>query len=493
MDSIQEIIQLMNNEDKLAFIHELKSRNKRKDVKNMGLFKILETDDLNKLTKFKKTLKSQDAYHALRKRLHDALIEFLSNRIFENNTGELNKSLRYLVLSRFFLEHQLPKKAIQFLMKAEEQAISHEQFNLLNEIYQTQLDNIHFLPENAVDNLIEKVKINLRNLENETKLNMVYGLLRNQLKHIHSARKIVNFEELIQNLLQEFQLDLREVLTYKSLHQILFIANEFANIQQDFTRVEPFVKKAIRMIENRQETNPFHQKDRIQILYFLANFYFRTNQFQESTFYLNQMKEEMLQTSKLPTKIEANWTLLTALNLHFTGKPNEALSELETILKNARKLSTEEIYDLHLTRILILAQTESPLVRKELTKMNHSDAYFEKKMGMLWTIRKNLMEIILYFEEDELALSRILSFKRRYKKYLLDVKEARVLDFLSFLEELLRKPEKRQNLAFKERVQNFLNKEKPIDPFIQCFYAWLHAKLEKKNAYEELLKKLSKK
>lgn len=493
MDSIFELIQLMNNAEKIAFLNELKVRNKRNDAKNISLFKILETDDINKLNSFKKSIKSQDAYHALRKRLHDSLIQFLSNRIFENNTAELNESLRYLVLSRFFLEHQLPKKANQFLKKVEDLAISYEQYNLLNEIYQTQLENIHLYPENSVENLIEKAKINLKNLENESKLNMVYGQLRIHLKEIHSHQKIVNFEELIQNLLQEFELDLRDALTYKSLHQILFIANEFANIQQDFTRVEAFVKKAIRLIEKRKEINPFHQKEHVQIHYFLANFYFRTNQYQQSISYLNKMKEEMLKIPKLPSKFEANWTLLTALNLHFTGKPNEALSELETIFNNSRKLSTEEIYDLHLTRILILAQTESPLVRKELAKFNHSDAYFEKKMGMLWTIRKNLMEIIVYFEEDELALSRILSFKRRYKNYLLDVKEARVLDFIGFLEEMLKKPEKIENLDFISRVQDFLNKEKPIDPFIQSFYAWIHAKLKKKNAYEELLKKLSEK
>src|SRR5690606_20859413 len=245
----------------------------------------------------------------------------------------------------------------QFLKKAEGQDYSHEQFNILNEIYQTQMENIHRFPENSVENLVEKVKINLKNLENETKLNMAYGFLRIQLQEIHSARKIQNFEALIQETLHQFQLDLREALTYKSLHQILFIANEFANIQQDFTRVEPFVKKAIRLIENRKEENSFHLKDRIQILYFLANFYFRTNQFDESISYLNQMKKEMLKIPKLPSKFEANWYLLTALNLHFTGKPNEALGILEEILKNERKLSTEETYDLRLTKILILAQT----------------------------------------------------------------------------------------------------------------------------------------
>lgn len=492
MDSIGEIIQLMNKVDKSVFLVELKSKNKRKDVRNIALFKILETDDINKLNLFKKTLKSADAYHALRKRLNDSLTEFLSNRIFEKNTGELNESLRYLVLSRFFLNHQMPKKAIQFLKKAESQAISHEQFNLLNEIYQTQLENIHFYPENSVKELLEKVQRNLKNLENETKLNMAYGLLRVQLEKIHSAQSIVNFEKLIVQTLDQFQLNLKEVLTYKSLNQILFMANEFANIQQDFTKVEPFVKKAYRFIETQTDETHFHLKDHVQILYFLANFYLRTNQFDVSQQYLSRMKDLMvLKTDKVPSKLESNWYLLTALNLLFTGNSTEALTKIEEILKNERKLSVEEIYDLRLTKILILAQTESPLVRKELAKINHSDAYFEKKMGMLWTIRKNLMEIMLYFEENELALSRLMSFKRRYKNYLLNVKEERVMDFISFIEEMLKKPEILQNLAFKNRVEIFLNKEEPVDPFILCFYAWLKAKLENKQSYNVLLLNLN--
>src|SRR5690606_16856813 len=104
---------------------------------------------------------------------------------------------------------------------------------------------------------------------------------------------------------------------------------------------------------------------------------------------------------------------------------------------------------------------------------------------------KNLMEIMLYFEENELALSRLMSFKRRYKNYLLNVKEERVMDFISFIEEMLKKPEILQNLAFKNRVEIFLNKEEPVDPFILCFYAWLKAKLENKQSYNVLLLNLN--
>jgi hypothetical protein len=59
---------------------------------------------------------------------------------------------------------------------------------------------------------------------------------------------------------------------------------------------------------------------------------------------------------------------------------------------------------------------------RQLTLLTRSDAWYEKKMGMLWTIRKNLMEILVQaqFSNIELAMSRLTSFRRRYKKYLIE-------------------------------------------------------------------------
>ncbi|ULT26394.1 hypothetical protein KUH03_05670 [Sphingobacterium sp. E70] len=66
---------------------------------------------------------------------------------------------------------------------------------------------------------------------------------------------------------------------------------------------------------------------------------------------------------------------------------------------------------------MFLTQFQDKLALAELRKLIRTDAWYEKKMGMLWTIRKGLLEILIHiqFADIDLAISRVKSFKRRYK------------------------------------------------------------------------------
>jgi hypothetical protein len=127
---------------------------------------------------------------------------------------------------------------------------------------------------------------------------------------------------------------------------------------------------------------------------------------------------------------------------------------------------------------------------KQLALLTRSDAWYEKKMGMLWTIRKNLMEILVQaqFSNIELAMSRLTSFRRRYKKYLLNTSEKRVLSYLKLVERYLVKPDIAFETTYQKEVLNQLDGAENNDIFSLSFIAWLVARWEKKCAYEVVLK-----
>jgi hypothetical protein len=102
MNAIPDIVSLMNEDDKREFIAFLRYKNKRNDAKAVKLFKLIETDDIDGIKKLYKGQDNNDAYHALRKRLHESLVQFMANRTFENATGEAHEVLRLLVVSRFW-------------------------------------------------------------------------------------------------------------------------------------------------------------------------------------------------------------------------------------------------------------------------------------------------------------------------------------------------------------------------------------------------------
>lgn len=486
MNSLYEIVSIMNFEDKKEFIRYLNKRNKRLDIKNISYFKNLENDDI-----IKEKYSNKQAFHALRKRLYDNLIEFLSNRTFEKNTDEIHASLRFLVLSNVFLEHHLEKDALKYLKKAEEKAIHLEQFSLLNEIYQTQINYLHLFPNLDLDSLTEKINFNLSQIQKEIKLNIGYAFIRKELQEIHHEKKVINFKELIDETLEKLGLNYTEIITYKSLYQILFIGNEFGSIHQNFSLIEPFVKSSYEFLESKKENSQNHLFYHIQIVYFLANFYFRTNQFTECEKYLDEMKTLMQKKNQAYFKtFYLKYNLLYALNIHYSGNSKMAIENVESALKtSSKKDKIDDLYDLKLTLATFYAQHNDRKALKLISQMNHTDFWFEKKMGILWVIRKNLLEILvqIQFENTELAVSRLQSFKRRYKKYLFEVNEARVIDFISIIESMVKKPEIIKDLKFKEEIYRILKTDENIDPFVLSFWGWIISQIENITPYESTL------
>lgn len=124
----------------------------------------------------------------------------------------------------------------------------------------------------------------------------------------------------------------------------------------------------------------------------------------------------------------------------------------------------------------------------------HTDSWYEKRMGMDWTIKKVLVEILLHanFDNTEQALYRIKSFKRRYKKYLIEVNEERVLTYLQFVEKYITKPELATTEIFQTQLEELLQQsEAEHDVFTTSFVGWLMAKINKASVYTTILQLLN--
>lgn len=492
MNAITEISNIMSDTDKKAFIKLLSKRNKRKDTGNIDLFKSLETDDI-KYKNNRTDKKAADAYHALRKRLYDSLIEFMGNRSFEQNTGEEHEVLRLLVASHVFFEHKLNKEAFKCLAKAEAKAQKLEHFSLLNEIYQTQIQFSHLRVEIPLGPAITKYTLNKHKLDQQEQLNLAYAVLRRELDDIYHKAKIVDLQLLIKDTMANFGISLKEVLTFKSLYQILFIANEYASINSNFNLIEPFVEKSYRFVMDKQELAERHLYYHIYILYFMANIHFRNRKFELSDEYLNRMETEMQkQGKKYYNRFSARYSLLKALNENYKGFAVKAIDTALKALANGRKTDPADVNDLRLCIVIFyIQQGDNKTAHKYMKQFIHTDSWYEKKMGMDWTIKKSLIEILLHaeLENTELALSRITSFKRRYKKYLGEVKEERVMAYVFLLEKFISKPDAATGASFQKSFEDLLNTSSGSneDIFVLSFLGWLLAKIQKKSIYSVTL------
>lgn len=490
MDSLSELINLLNTSEKQLFRQFLHRKNKRSDVKNLQLLGFLETDDIDGLNKLYASEKNNDAYHALRKRLQDNLLLFLSQKAFESTHSDTYDALRLVVVSRFLLENDVVKIAFKCLDKAERLAEQSEQFNLLNELLLLKLQYAHLPGAEDLEVLTARFLQNQAYMQREAKLNMAYAFLRQELKEIHLKGKIVNLTSLMITTIRKYKIAVQEIMTYKSIYQILFLANEYAAIQQNYGLIERYINRTNQFIQERghkKQANLFYH---ISILYLLANFHLRRKDFARSTACLKEMAELMETDSRYQASFYLRHQLLSSLNLFFTGFADDAIFMLQESLINTKHTAKpEDVEDIRICLTMFLALCNDRRCLKQLVLLTRTDAWYEKKMGMLWTIRKNLAEILVHaqFSNTELAMSRLISFRRRYKKYLLKTSEDRVLLFLKQVEKYLQKNDVIFSSAYQKTVLSMLESVENNDIFSLSFIAWLIARWEKKAGYEVAL------
>jgi hypothetical protein len=491
MDPISELTNLLTSSDKKQFRQFLQQKNTRNDVKNLQLLDLIETDDINGLNSLYDSSKNKDAYHALRKRLQDNLLLFLSQKTFESSQSDTYDALRLVVVGRFLLENDIVKTAFKCLDKAERLAEHLEQFNLINEILLLKLQYAHLSGAEELEALTSRFLNNQSQMQRDAKLNMAYAFLRQQLQEIHLKAKVINLKALMSTTIRKYQISVQDLMTYKSIYQILFIANEYAAIQQNYGLIEHYIGRASRYIQdgaNKKQPYLFYH---LSILYYLANFHLRRRDFEKSASQLKEMADLMATDSRYSTLFYLRHQLLSALNLYFTDQAADAIALLQTSLKHKKSAAkAEDIEDLQLCLIMFLALCNDRQSIKQLSLLTRTDAWYEKKMGMLWTIRKNLMEILVQaqFGNVDAAMSRLSSFRRRYKKYLLSTSEERVLEYLKLVEQYLIKHDQVFEPKYKKAVLDLLSRIENNDIFTSSFIAWLIARWEKKTAYEVVCK-----
>lgn len=475
MDTLSELISILNDNESKDFKLYLKQKNKRNDVKNIELFSILKTDDINRLKKLYSSDINKDAYHSLRKRLYESLILFLSNKTFEKNNSEAHEALRLLVVSKFLLENNLHKPAFKCLQKAEKISEKLEQYSLLHEILQTKLQYAFLNNKEKLEDLTDKIIKNQELLNKETRLNMAYAVLRQDFKNTQTNGEIINLTDLISKIAEKYHLKPTDFFNYKSIYQILHLANEYANIQQNFSLIETYVNKAAAII-NQQSVSNNQQYYHIHILYYLANFCFRNRLFTDSENYLNQMHEQMHQQNGLYFNLFWHkYLILESLNLHFTGNTQEALQKVTTELNNLPKKNTpEDVIDLQLCEAFYLTKQNDRSALKSFAKLLHTDIWYEKKMGVVWTIRKNLIEILMnaQYTNFDYAITRLQSFKNRYKKYLTQVNEHRIIDFVQLIEKYLLNPDIIHKQLFRDKIISMQHQKENQDVFSLSFINW---------------------
>jgi len=489
MNTISSIIATLSNEEKKSFVSLLKKKNKRNDTKNIQLFKLLDNSPNSKnLDSLVYGKPSKGAFHALCKRLHDNLIDFVATKSFEGERSEEMEILKLLLASRIFFEQKQYPIALKTIKKAATKAISYDLFSILHEIYYTKIQYAHLDPNTPLEDLIQDFRSNQKLLQQEENLNLLYASIQNKLTH--NKRDIT---KTIRDSLEQFDISITDDLTFRSLYKLLEIINQAANVTRNFHSVLGFVEKTYQQIESKKRFTDKHLFYHIQILYYVANSYFRNKEFDTSQKYLQRMEDQMSKYhGKYYKRFLPQHLLLKALNKNYTGASEQAIPMIEGFDFEKHKEQTTYVLDLKLTLIVFFfQQSRSKEALRLFNKLYHSDIWYTEKAGIIWVIKKNLTEILLHIELNHIDLveSRIKSFRKKYRTYLKNNNEDRVLAFLSLTSHFYLNNENIDTDTFLAKIERTLinNAPEQEDVFAMSFYAWLKARVLKSDLYKTTL------
>ena len=498
MNDINAIINTLSSEDQQRFVVYLEKKNKRSDVKNITLFHLLRKNELrsNEICDKLYGAQGKDAYHALRKRLYQSLIDFTAKESLQEEGSVDMQIIKYILASKSFLQKKQYKVAYRILNKAEKLAIDHDLFPFLNEIYHNKIQYAYTDTTLNIDDLILKFRNNQKNILREGELNIAYAKIRETLTFIAYKGDVLDFQTILNNTFKALRIDIGESLSFKSLYQLIAISSITAFITKDYLRIEPFLINTYQSIIAHKKIGK-QQYYHIQVLYAIANALFRNKKFTESLQYLELMHTHMnLSKKKYYNIFKLKYSLLKSLNYNYSCYQKEAIEILEPLIVKKHQ-DIEALLDIHLSLVVFYFQKNNlDKAYSLLSKFYHTNQWYAEKAGKEWVVKKNLIEILLHIElqNTNLVESKLLSFKRSHTLYLNSVNQTRVLVYLSLVEVYYKNPERVTTKKFIDQVRqsfNWLEVHKE-DIFVISFYSWLKAKIYNEDLFKVTMQLISK-
>jgi hypothetical protein len=495
MDKLQELINTLSEDDKREFRIFINRQKSKKNRKDLELFELISeqyaTKDIEK--KLYKT-PNKVAYHTLRKRLLKHLTDFIVLKQIDHDTTATSSIAGLISLATYLFKNQSDDFGWRILNKAELLASENEHYELLNNIYHLQIDesDSEFSPD--INDIYEKWKINKQLVDENEKANIAYNFIKKELTNVKMKGEDKDLEKIITDLLKKYGINDLVYQRPHILYKVLDLTRRVMLSKKDFYSFEPYIINTYEELESNYGFSKRNHFYKINILYMISHILYRNRKFEESNRFLGQMLDSMNEhKGSYYHQFYPKFIMLKAANLTFLGKNEQAIDTLSSISdKELKKMTTVQQFNIKIN--LTVYYSYQQLFKKAnriLQTLNHSDSWFENKMGIEWVLKKNLIEIMLQFElgNIDIVLNRIRSFEQSYSELFNHPLYKRVNLFIKTIKTAIDSPEIMQSKVFIEEVQTTLVRQDSEHEDLQAmaFYAWLKAKMLGQDYYEVLL------
>jgi hypothetical protein len=447
------------------------------------------------------------AYYALRKRLLRQLTDFLLLRQRQHDATAATSVRGQLSLAQYLFDAGVPRLAWALLRKAEKLAFDNEQYEPLNAVYNVQIQYADSPYAEPLAAIIERRHRNKKAADEEERAGIADALLRERLRQARlHGRGAVPVDELVRNVLAEYDLQEAFARSPSLLTRLLSIARSAMLVRGDFATFAPFLERCYRLMERRHGFAPAHRGYQLRLLYMLAHALYRARRFTESVAYLEQAQAVLAATpGRQHAATGPRLTFLLAANYAFLSRNKDSIKLLEDALKAQPPLLPVEQLTARLQLTFhYFAEGKFAKASQTLISLDRTDHWLEQHMGLEWLLNHNIGELLIQLElgNADMALVRLRAIERRLHEQFPAAEATAevpavplggpyhaVVRYLELVHEIIDDPAVATTPAFAQRVATmpaFLSQEKE-DLQIISFFAWLRARVLGRPYYEVLL------
>jgi uncharacterized protein YbgA (DUF1722 family) len=499
VDHLKTILATLSAEEQKELGRFIGRQKQKKGRKDLELYRLLlqkqdftAADLVNKLYP---EAPNVPAYHALRKRLFNHLADFILLKRQENDPTAAASVRGMLSLAGYLFEKRADQVGWNVLRKAEKLAETNEQYDLLNAVYTLQIEHAQSPHGDPLPDIVAKYTRNKARADEEERAGIACGWVNHYLREAKARGGDLPFEAITGQVLA--QLDLAHVAADrpKLMYQLLSIARGAVLVRKDFYAFEPYLVGQYEALAARGAFGPRHGPYKTGLLYMIAQTQYRNRKFAASLARLGELRAALAGSSKADQQqLGPRCTLLWAMNHVYLGKNDEAVAVLEKVLEGGEADDWPVAQGLNARINLAFCyfqRGDFARANRLLLAAGHSDRWNTKKMGLEWTLRKNLSEIIIQYElgNVDLVLNKVRSIERNFDALLRSPVYANVRTYLQFIRQLTDRPGAAANKAFSLEVAGafrFLPVEQE-DLQAMSFYAWLKSKMLRRDYYSVLL------
>lgn len=496
-DHIKSIIQTFEDDEKREFRLFINRQRAKKNRKDLALFDIFceskEYKSKEVVTKLYGATKA-NAYHSIRKRLLKHLMNFIIVKRMDEDTTSASGIMGLISVAQHLFSHGKNNTGWNYLNKAEFLALGNDQFDLLDNIYNIQLQHAIDTAAPPLEDILKKWKKTRKLAEEDENIDVAATIINVTLAKVKVGEEQLDIQQFIVHILKEYHLTSAIIERPRILYRFISMIRGSVLASKEYFEFESLLIEQYHKVENDLG---FARKDhfyKLHLLYMICHVLYRNRKFEEAILHLQKFKENIHLHNKSYFNIfYPKYILLYAAVQSFQGNSAESINIVTNALDDdSQKMGLKHRLNMKMNLAVYYFQlNDFRKANQIIISISKTDSWASKNMGVEWVARKNLVEIITQFEigNIDIVLNRIRSYKKQHAQLVELPIYQRIKTFIGFIEDCINKPEEIHTPSYEKHVFETLERH-PVereDILAMAFYCWLKAKMLQRPYYEVLL------